>query len=173
MIVAPTADHGQQLASPAGKVIGFFDGKAEFDAFVEAVLAAGYPAAKITSLYGEDGIHLLERLKSHSFFLQIPRIASSSSASKSSHRDTTPLRWRLPTINKPRKSRVWQNLMADTVSVISEPGSASSSRHDRHTIGLPRRLMQPSQRHGAASILRLPKINPAGAQLVVRWKVLG
>jgi hypothetical protein len=68
MTVAPTADHGQQLASPAGKVIGFFDGKAEFDAFAEAVQAAGYPAAKITSLYGEDGIHLLERLKSHSFF---------------------------------------------------------------------------------------------------------
>jgi len=68
MTIAPTADHGQILASPAGKVIGFFDGQAEFEAFAEAVRAAGYPTTKITSLYGEDGIHLLERLKDHSFF---------------------------------------------------------------------------------------------------------
>ena len=44
------------------------DAKAEFDAFASAVQAAGYPASKITSLYGEDGIHLLERLKENSFF---------------------------------------------------------------------------------------------------------
>ena len=30
--------------------------------------AAGYPASTITSLYGEDGIRLLERLKQNSFF---------------------------------------------------------------------------------------------------------
>ena len=68
MTVEPITDHGQQLASPSGKVIGFIDGKAEFEAFAEAVQAAGYPASKITSLYGEDGIHLLERLKKDSFF---------------------------------------------------------------------------------------------------------
>lgn len=68
MTVEPIADHGQKLAAPAGKVIGFIDGKAEFEAFAEAVRAAGYPASKITSLYGEDGIHLLERLKKNSFF---------------------------------------------------------------------------------------------------------
>ena len=68
MIIEPTADHGQELAPPAGKVIGFFDGQAEFEAFADAVRAAGYPASKITSLYGEDGIHLLKRLKDHSFF---------------------------------------------------------------------------------------------------------
>ena len=68
MSCEPTVDHGQQLAPPAGKVIGFFDGKAEFEGFAEAVRAAGYPAAKITSLYGEDGIHLLEQLKENSFF---------------------------------------------------------------------------------------------------------
>ena len=68
MTVEPITDHGQKLASPAGKVIGFIDGQAEFDAFAEAVQAAGYPAATITSLYGEDGIHLLERLKTDSFF---------------------------------------------------------------------------------------------------------
>ena len=68
MTIEPIADHGQKLAPPAGKVIGFIDGKAEFEAFAEAVRAAGYPASKITSLYGEDGIHLLERLKKNSFF---------------------------------------------------------------------------------------------------------
>jgi len=68
MIVEPTADRGQTIAPPAGRVIGFIDGKAQFEAFAEAVRAAGYPASKITSLYGEDGIHLLERLKDNSFF---------------------------------------------------------------------------------------------------------
>ena len=68
MTVEPMVDRGQTIAPPAGKVIGFIDGQAEFEAFAEAVQAAGYPASKITSLYGEDGIHLLERLKNNSFF---------------------------------------------------------------------------------------------------------
>ncbi len=68
MTIEPTADYGQTLAAPAGKVIGFIDGKAEFEAFAEAVRAAGFSASKITSLYGEEGIHLLERLKENSFF---------------------------------------------------------------------------------------------------------
>ena len=68
MTFQPTADHGQQLTPPAGKVIGFIDGPAEFEAFAEAVRAAGFPAAKITALCGEDGIHLLQRLKKDSFF---------------------------------------------------------------------------------------------------------
>jgi hypothetical protein len=68
MKIRPTGDHGQKLNAPAGKVIGFFDGKAAFEAFAEAVQATGYPASKISSLYGEDGIHLLERLKDNSFF---------------------------------------------------------------------------------------------------------
>ena len=68
MAVEPSVDHGQTISPPAGKVIGFIDGKAGFEAFAEAVQAAGYPAASITSLYGEDGIHLLERLQENSFF---------------------------------------------------------------------------------------------------------
>ena len=68
MPALPIVDHGQELAAPAGKVIGFIDGKVEFEAFAEAVRAAGYPAATITSLYGDDGIQLLERLKKDSFF---------------------------------------------------------------------------------------------------------
>src|SRR6478672_4252856 len=68
MAVEPTSDHGQKLAAPAGKVIGFIDDKAEFEAFAQEVQAAGYPASRITSLFGEDGIHLLERLRENSFF---------------------------------------------------------------------------------------------------------
>ena len=68
MTIEPIADHGQKLDPPSGKVIGFIDGKTEFEAFAEAVRAAGYPPSQITSLYGEDGIHLLERLKKDSFF---------------------------------------------------------------------------------------------------------
>jgi len=68
MTFEPIVDYGQQLAAPAGRVIGFIDGRAQWEAFAEAVRAAGYPASKITSLYGEDGIHLLERLKKNSFF---------------------------------------------------------------------------------------------------------
>lgn len=68
MTVTPVADHGQKIAPPAGKVIGFIDAKAEFEAFAKAVQAAGYPDSKISSLYGVDGIRLLERLKQSSFF---------------------------------------------------------------------------------------------------------
>jgi len=68
MTTEPIADRGQTIAPPAGKVIGFIDSKSEFEAFAAAVRTAGFPAAKITSLYGEDGIHLLERLKENNFF---------------------------------------------------------------------------------------------------------
>jgi len=68
MAAEPIVDRGQTIAAPAGKVIGFIDGKAEFEAFAAAVRAAGYPTSKITSLYGDDGIQLLERLKKNSFF---------------------------------------------------------------------------------------------------------
>lgn len=68
MTSEPTVDHGQKLTAPAGKVIGFLNGKTEFEGFAEALRDAGYPATEITSLYGADGIQLLERLKDHSFF---------------------------------------------------------------------------------------------------------
>jgi hypothetical protein len=68
MTFEPISDYGQKIAAPAGKVIGFIDDKVEFEAFTQAVEAAGYPASKITSLHGEGGIHLLERLKENSFF---------------------------------------------------------------------------------------------------------
>jgi len=64
----PISDYGQQIASPAGKVIGFIDDTKDYEAFADSVRAAGYPASKISSLYGEDGIHLLQRLKANSFF---------------------------------------------------------------------------------------------------------
>ena len=64
----PIADHGQTLNGPTGKVIGFLDGKVEFEAFLDTLLAAGYSEAAVTLLYGEDGIHLLERMNEHRFF---------------------------------------------------------------------------------------------------------
>ena len=68
MTVEPLADHGQTIAPPAGKVIGFLDGPAEFEAFAASVRAAGYPESAIISLYGEDGLRLLQRLKKTSSF---------------------------------------------------------------------------------------------------------
>jgi hypothetical protein len=68
MTPEPTADRGQKLDAPAGKVIGFIDDQAAYEAFAAAVQAAGFPASKITSLRGADGIHLLERLKKDNFF---------------------------------------------------------------------------------------------------------
>jgi hypothetical protein len=68
MPTEPIVDHGQKISPPAGKVIGFLDGQAEYEAFAADVQAAGYPARAITSLYGDDGIHLLERLKESRFF---------------------------------------------------------------------------------------------------------
>ncbi len=61
-------DHGQTLTGPVGKVIGFLDGKVEFEAFADALPAAGYPATAVSSLFGDDGIHLFERLKENRFF---------------------------------------------------------------------------------------------------------
>lgn len=68
MTSKPTVDRGQTLTAPAGKVIGFLDSKLNFEAFTEALSTAGYLPTTITSLYGEDGIHLLERLKKDRFF---------------------------------------------------------------------------------------------------------
>jgi len=68
MIHELMVDNGQTLTGPAGKVIGFLDGKVEFEAFTDALPTAGYPATAVTSLFGEDGVHLMERLKEHSFF---------------------------------------------------------------------------------------------------------
>ncbi|WP_417388575.1 hypothetical protein [Gimesia sp.] len=64
----PMIDHGQTLTGPVGKVIGFLDGKVEFEAFADALQAAGYSETDFILLYGEDGINLLERMKEHRFF---------------------------------------------------------------------------------------------------------
>lgn len=68
MTSKPMVDHGQKIAAPAGKVIGFLNAKTDFEGFAKALRAAGYPETSITSLYGEDGIQLLDRLKQQSFF---------------------------------------------------------------------------------------------------------
>jgi hypothetical protein len=68
MEIQPTSDHGQKLPPPAGKVIGFIDTKDNCEAFTQSLQNAGFPASKITSIQGDDGLHLLERLKHRNFF---------------------------------------------------------------------------------------------------------
>ena len=68
MPIEPLADHGQKLPPPAGKVIGFVDTEENFEALTQALQRVGFPADKITSIHGEDGLHLLDRLKHRSFF---------------------------------------------------------------------------------------------------------
>ncbi|QDT89949.1 hypothetical protein [Gimesia algae] len=64
----PMVDHGQTLTGPAGKVIGFLNGKVKFESFADTLRVAGYSETEVTWLYGEDGIHLLERMQEHRFF---------------------------------------------------------------------------------------------------------
>ena len=68
MISEPIQDHGQQLESPTGKVVGFFDDKGLFDLFARAALKNDIPQSAISSLEGQDGIQLLERMKEQKFF---------------------------------------------------------------------------------------------------------
>src|SRR6476661_7612903 len=68
MTLKPTTDHGQVLAPPAGKVIGFIDSEPQFAAFTQALQAASYPDTAVTLLHGEEGIQLLERMCKNNFF---------------------------------------------------------------------------------------------------------
>ena len=63
MVVKPVIDHGQELATPEGQVIGFVDTKEQFDAVTRALKAAGYADSNITALQAEDGVDMLERLQ--------------------------------------------------------------------------------------------------------------
>ena len=63
MTVKPVIDHGQELAPPAGKVIGFVDTKEQFDAAMDALKAAGNAEVEIIVLKGENGVDMLERLQ--------------------------------------------------------------------------------------------------------------
>lgn len=58
-------DQGQELAVPAGKVLGIVDTRNEFDQLVPALANAGFE--KVTALVGEDGISLLERINTFFF----------------------------------------------------------------------------------------------------------
>lgn len=63
MTIAPTIDHGQELARPESQAIGFVDTKEQFDAVTQALKTAGYADSNIIILRGEDGVDLLERLQ--------------------------------------------------------------------------------------------------------------
>lgn len=53
-------DEGQTLDVPTGKVLGIVDTRAEFDDVVQALRGAGFN--KITAIWGEEGVQLLERI---------------------------------------------------------------------------------------------------------------
>jgi hypothetical protein len=53
-------DEGQTLGVPTGKVLGIVDTRAEFDEVVRALRGAGFN--KITAIWGEEGVQLLERV---------------------------------------------------------------------------------------------------------------
>jgi hypothetical protein len=68
MTVEPISDHDQYLPPPAGKIIGFVNTNADFETFTKSLHSVGFPASRITSIQGEDGLHLLDRLQHRSFF---------------------------------------------------------------------------------------------------------
>jgi hypothetical protein len=67
-MIHPIEDRGQQLPVPEKKTIGFVDTETQLNAIVQALDEAGYPESSITSLYGRDGLDLLERLRDVAFF---------------------------------------------------------------------------------------------------------
>lgn len=60
MNVERIRDEGQQLRPPTGKVLGIVETRAAFEKLVPALKAAGFD--KIESLFGEEGVSLLERV---------------------------------------------------------------------------------------------------------------
>jgi hypothetical protein len=68
MTLKLTTDHGQVLAPPSGKVIGFIDDEQHFATLTQSLQAAGYADSAVTLLHGQEGIQLLERMWKHNFF---------------------------------------------------------------------------------------------------------
>lgn len=60
MNVERIRDEGQQLRPPTGKVLGVVDTRADFEKLVPALEAAGFD--RIESLFGDEGVRLLERV---------------------------------------------------------------------------------------------------------------
>ncbi len=53
---------------PAGRTIGFVDGKAQCDAVTKALAAAGFAESSVFVMHGLDGIKMLERSEKDFFF---------------------------------------------------------------------------------------------------------
>lgn len=66
MAVQRIRDEGQTLRPPTGKLLGILDTRAEFDNVVRAMESVG--VTSIEALYGEDGVNLLERVNTLTFF---------------------------------------------------------------------------------------------------------
>ena len=58
-------DEGQTLSVPTGKVLGIVNTQAEFEAVVQALRSAGFD--KITTICGDEGVQLLERVNTFFF----------------------------------------------------------------------------------------------------------
>jgi hypothetical protein len=68
MVVQPVENKGQEISPPEGRVMGFVNSKAEFDAVIKALNDAGYTGSKVTVLCGDDGVRVLEGLNDSFFF---------------------------------------------------------------------------------------------------------
>ncbi len=53
-------DEGQSMPTPRGKVLGVVETRERLNEIVAALAQAGFD--KITTLHGDDGVHLLERV---------------------------------------------------------------------------------------------------------------
>ena len=68
MSVQPLVERAQQLPGPQGHAIGFFNTKADCDAFIQQLNAAGFSDSTLAVLDGADGIHLLNRMMAGSLW---------------------------------------------------------------------------------------------------------
>lgn len=66
MAVQRIRDEGQTLRPPTGKLLGILDTRADFDNVVRAMKSVGLTS--IEALCGDDGVNLLERVNSSTFF---------------------------------------------------------------------------------------------------------
>jgi hypothetical protein len=74
MSIEKIRDVGQTLRSPAGKVLGIVDSRADCEKVAAALTAVGFPRVQV--LVGEEGILLLERVNQFFFSDMEDRILS-------------------------------------------------------------------------------------------------
>ena len=55
-------NEAQNLSDPRGHTVGFIDTSSACETMTQALKDAGFPDAKILVFYGEEGVHLLDRM---------------------------------------------------------------------------------------------------------------